>query len=78
MCFFFHLLKIVKLCFQGKLSRSMGMKNVMDELYKMRRFTMLAEFYIKWAEVCITPYFKHGISLHGTHVVEYIKIVPCE
>ncbi|EFO27665.1 hypothetical protein LOAG_00818 [Loa loa] len=38
-------------CIVGKLSRTMGMKLVMEELHNRKQFYELAEFYVKWAEI---------------------------
>ncbi|MCP9257163.1 BMA-BUB-1, isoform b [Dirofilaria immitis] len=37
-------------CIVGKLSRTMGMKSVMEELHNRKQFYELAEFYVKWGE----------------------------
>ncbi|KAL4003886.1 Protein kinase domain family protein [Acanthocheilonema viteae] len=38
-------------CIVGKLSRTMGMKLVMEELHNRKQFYELAEFYVKWGEI---------------------------
>ncbi|KAK6102441.1 hypothetical protein QQG55_8470 [Brugia pahangi] len=38
-------------CIVGKLSRTMGMKLVMEELHNRKQFHELAEFYVKWGEI---------------------------
>ncbi|KAM3722860.1 Mitotic checkpoint serine/threonine-protein kinase [Dirofilaria immitis] len=38
-------------CIVGKLSRTMGMKSVMEELHNRKQFYELAEFYVKWGEI---------------------------
>ncbi|VDN06836.1 unnamed protein product [Thelazia callipaeda] len=38
-------------CIVGKLSRTMGLKSVMEELHNRKQFYELAEFYVKWAEI---------------------------
>lgn len=46
---------------QGKLSRSLGLKGVLQQVYERGQFHELAEFYVQWAKVacCILQLFFH-------------------